>query len=267
MQLDSNILVSSIVFASLIILGLLSTNNTFAAEIFEIEANIDLSKIPDSEKLKVIAFANGEFDVKFVDNIQEMKSKSISVPFNFERTNDLVTVGVNDEYFVCAYDLKPDTGIMKSYSCVEGNIENTDGKNTINIGSGSKNTLSTGSFQSVSEVDESKAKDESNAKDVTMNILVPLFDRKNVQNIKVTAMNKGELQTKEVNAADLLKNSNGDTIKFSFNFDRKTEIGQIEKGDLYFACVSANELNPPEGTECEHKLTKTIGRGNNLYAR
>jgi hypothetical protein len=43
----------------------------------------------------------------------------------------------------------------------------------------------------------------------------------------------------------LLKNSNGETIKFSFNFDRKTEIGQIEKEDLYFACVIANELNPP----------------------
>jgi hypothetical protein len=261
MQLDSNILVSSIVLASLIILGLLSTNNTFAAETFEIEANIDLSKIPNTEKLKVIAFANGEFDVKFIDNIQEMKSKSISVSFSFERTNDLVTVGVNDEYFVCAYDIKPKTDIMKSYSCVEGNIENTDGKNTINIGSGSKNTLSTGSFQSVDEVGKSKTKE------VIINILVPLSDRKNVQNIKVTAMNKGDLLTKEVNAADLLKNSNGDTIKFSFNFDRKTEIGQIEKGDLYFACVSADELNPPEGTECEHKLTKTIGRGNNLYAR
>jgi hypothetical protein len=261
MQLDSNILVSSIVLASLIILGLLSTNNTFAAETFEIEANIDLSKIPNTEKLKVIAFANGEFDVKFIDNIQEMKSKSISVSFTFERTNDLVTVGVNDEYFVCAYDIKPKTDIMKSYSCVEGNIENTDGKNTINIGSGSKNTLSTGSFQSVDEVGKSKTKE------VIINILVPLSDRKNVQNIKVTAMNKGDLLTKEVNAADLLKNSNGDTIKFSFNFDRKTEIGQIEKGDLYFACVSADELNPPEGTECEHKLTKTIGRGNNLYAR
>lgn len=261
MQLYGNILISSIVFALLISFGLLSYNNTFAAETFEIEANIDLSKIRYSEKLKVIAFANGESDVKFVDKIQEMKSKSISVPFTFERTNDLVTVGVNDEYFVCAYDIKPKAGTMKSYSCVEGNIENTDGKNTINIGSGSKNTLSTGSFQPVDEAGKSKAKD------VNINILVPLSDRKNVENIKVTAMNKGELLTKEVNAADLLKSSNGDTIKFSFNFDRKTEIGQIQKGDLYFACVSADELNPPEGTECEHKLTKPIGRANNLYAR
>jgi hypothetical protein len=36
---------------------------------------------------------------------------------------------------------------------------------------------------------------------------------------------------------------------------------------LINACVSAYELNPPEGTECEHKLTKTIGKENTLYAR
>jgi hypothetical protein len=201
--------------------------------------------------LKVIAFANGESEVKFIDNIQDMKSKSISVPFIFETTNDLVTVGTNDEYFVCAYDIETKTGLMKSYSCYEGDIESKVGKNTAKLGL----------FQTVEGVGD------SDAKDVIINILVPLSDRKNVENIKVVAMDKGEFQSKEINAADLLENSNGDTIMFSFNFDRKTEIGQIQKGDLYFACVSANELNPPEGTECEHKSTKTIERLNNLYAR
>ena len=43
--------------------------------------------------------------------------------------------------------------------------------------------------------------------------------------------------------------------------------GPIQKVDSSFACVSANELNPPEGTECDHKVTKTVGRVNNLYAR
>ena len=108
---------------------------------------------------------------------------------------------------------------------------------------------------------------DSDAKDVIINILVPLSDKKNVENIKVVAMDRGESRSKEINAADLLRNSSGDTIKFSFNFDRKTEIGQIQKGDMYFACVSSNELNSPKGTECEHKLTKTIGRENNMYAR
>jgi hypothetical protein len=34
-------------------------------EVFTIEAKINLSKIPDAKKLKVIAFANGQSDVKF----------------------------------------------------------------------------------------------------------------------------------------------------------------------------------------------------------
>jgi hypothetical protein len=150
---------------------------------------------------------------------------------------------------------------MKSYSCIEGNIEQPDGKNIANIGTGTKQTLSTGSFQAV----EFGGKPDT--KNVKINILVPLSDRKNVENIKVVAMDKGEFKSKSVNAGELLRNSTGDTIKFAFNFDRDSGIGQIQQGDIYFACVSANELNPPEGTECEHKLTKILGRENNLYAR
>jgi hypothetical protein len=53
------------------------SNDVNGVEVFTIEAKIDLSKIPDAERLKVIAFANGQSDVKFVDNIQDMKLKSI----------------------------------------------------------------------------------------------------------------------------------------------------------------------------------------------
>jgi hypothetical protein len=261
MHLDNKILVSSFLFISLNILVILSSNYAIAAENFNIIANIDLTTIPNPEKLKVVAFANGESAVKYIENLADVKSNSISIPFTFEKTNDFVTVGGNDEFFVCAYDLNAQTDDMKSYSCVEGNIEQPDGKNIVNIGSGPKKTLSTGSFQTV----EFGGKPDT--KNVKINILVPLSDRKNVENIKVVAMDKGELKSKSVNAAELLKNSTGDTIKFTFSFERESDIGQIQQGDMYFACVSANELNPPEGTECEHKLTKIIGRDNNLYAR
>jgi hypothetical protein len=250
-----------LVLISLGILGIISSNNASAVENFSIEAKIDLTKIPDLEKLKVIAFANGESATKVIENTQNIKLKSISVPFTFEDTNDIVTVGVNDEYFVCAYNLNAETNEMKSYSCIEGNIKEPNGKNMASIGSGPARTLSTGSFQTVGKVGN------PDTQNVEINILVPLSDRKSVQNIKVAAMDKGEFKFKEINAAELLKNSKGDTVKFSFNFDRDTEIGQIQEGDLYFACVSANELNPPEGTECEHKVTKMIGRVNNLHAR
>jgi hypothetical protein len=140
---------------------------------------------------------------------------------------------------------------MKSYSCNEGDIEDKDGTSTAKLDQ----------FQSVN------AESNKETENIKINILVPLADRKNIENIKVVTMDKGEFKSKEINAAELLKNSGGDTLKFSFNFDRKTEIGQIQEGDIYFACVSANELNPPEGTECEHKVTNTIGQVNNLYAR
>ena len=260
MHLDEKILLSSFLFIALNILVILSSNYAIAAENFTVIANIDLTTIPNPEKMKVLAFANGQSAVKYVENLSDVKSKSISIPFTFEKTNEFVTVGSRDEYFVCAYALNA-TNVMKSYSCIEGNIEQPDGKNIANIGTGTKQTLSTGSFQAV----EFGGKPDT--KNVKINILVPLSDRKNVENIKVVAMDKGELISKSVNAGELLRNSTGDTIKFAFDFDRETGIGQIQKGDYFFACVSANELNPPEGTECEHKLTKIIGRENNLYAR
>lgn len=131
-------------------------------------------------------------------------------------TNAVVTVGHDDEYFVCAYSIKTKTGHMKSYSCYEGDIENKDGKNTAKLDL----------FKTLKEAGD------SDVRNVIINILVPLSDRKNMENIKVVAMDKGEFRSKEINAADLLKNSNGDTVKFSFNFDRKSQIGQIEKGTL-----------------------------------
>ena len=139
----------------------------------------------------------------------------------------LLLVGVDDEYFVCAYALNA-TNEMKSYSCMEGNIEQPDGKNIANIGSGPKKTLSTGSFQTV----EFGGKPDT--KNVKINILVPLSDRKNVENIKVVAMDKGEFKSKSVNAGELLRNSTGNTIKFAFDFVRESGIGQIQEGDILF---------------------------------
>lgn len=118
-----------------------------------------------------------------------MKSKSICVPFSFEKTNAIVTLGHNDEYVVYAYAIKTKTGDMKSYSCYEGDIENKDGKNKAKLDQ----------FKTVKEAGD------SNVKYVTDNVLVPLSDRKNVENIKVVDMDKGQFQSKEINADDLLK--------------------------------------------------------------
>ena len=99
-----------------------------------------------------------------------------------------------------------------------------------------KNIADLGLFQTVQPISNNQTEN------VMINILVPLSDRKNIENIKVIAKDKGEFKSKEVNAAQLLNKSSGSTVKFAFNFDRKTDIGQIQTGDIYFACVSANEL-------------------------
>jgi hypothetical protein len=225
---------------------------------FSIDAKINLQKLNDVGKLKVVASANGDTQVKNVTG-NELKSKSTTVSFRFNQKNNIVTAGDRDEYFVCAYALNAITNEMKSYSCVEGNMEQTNGKNTINIGSGSRNTLSTGSFQTVNGKE---------VKDVTLRIGIPLSDRKeDVKDLKVVTMIKGELKSKTVDAEKLLKKSDHNTLFIPFLYDKNPDIGPIRVGDLFFACVSANELNPPEGTECEHREITHTGHIDNLLAR
>jgi hypothetical protein len=258
-NLKNEILISTSLLAISIILSssFVFPNHIFAAEKFSVEAKIDLKSLNHPDKLKVVASANGETGTKYLTGI-DLNRNSATVSFEFNEKNDIVTVGSRDEYFVCAYALDPITNQMQSYSCVEGNIEHSDGKNTITIGSGAKKTLSTGTFQTVSggEIDSP-----------TINVQIPLSDRKDVTQLKVVTMIKGEFESSIINAQGLLKNSKDSTIILPLVFDKIPEIGTIQEGDMFFACVSANELNPPEGTECEHRLTSHTYRVHNIIAR
>lgn len=232
-------------------------NQAIAAGKFTIVAKMNLKKLDNPNRLKVVAYSNGENKTKYLTG-NDLNSNTATVSFQFNQKNDLVTVGGRDEYFVCAYDLDANTGQMKSYSCVEGNIEQPNGKNTINIGSGPAITLSTGPFKSVNGEE---------IKNPTLRIAIPLSDRKDVKDLKVVTMIKGELQSKTIDAQKLLKKSDGNTIIVPFLYDKIPEIGPIRVGDLFFTCVSADELNPPEGTECEHRVTQHTGHIHNLVAR
>ena len=224
---------------------------------FTIDAKINTQKLNGADKLKVVASANGDTQVKNVTG-KDLKSKSTTVPFRFNKKNNIVNVGSRDEYFVCAYALNANTDEMKSYSCVGGNIEQLNGKNTINIGSGPAITLSTGPFQPVNGEE---------IKNPTIRVNIPLSDRKDVKDLKVVTMIKGELQSKTVDAQKLLKESDDNTIIVPFLYDKIPKIGPIRVGDLFFACVSANELNPPKGTECEHRVTQHTFHIHNIVAR
>jgi len=246
--------VALVLLSSLVIVF---SNQAIAAGKFSIEAKINLKKFNGSDKLKVVASANGDNKTKNVVG-KDLESETATVSFEFDQKNDIVSVGSRDEYFVCAYDFNAETNAMKSYSCVEGNIENTGGKNTVNIGSGPSITLSTGSFQTVNG---------GEIKNPTIRVSIPLSDRKDVKDLKVVTMIKGEFESKTIDAQKLLKESDDNTIIVPFVFDKIPEIGPIQQGDSFFACVSATELNPPEGTECEHRVTIHTGHIHNLVAR
>ena len=135
-------------------LSLVNSNHVFAAEKFSVDAKINLKKLNHPDKVKVVASANGESETKYLLGT-DLSSNRATVSFEFSQRNGIIDVGSRDEYFVCVHALNAFTN-QESFSCAEGNIENTDGKNIINSGSGTEKTLSTGrkglssiSFESV----------------------------------------------------------------------------------------------------------------------
>lgn len=253
----SSLLLSVPLIFMIFSLSLVNSNHVFAAETFSLDAKINLKKLNHPDKLKVIASANGDSETKYLMGT-DLSSNSATVSFEFNQKNGIVDVGSRDEYFVCAYAINALTDHMESFSCAEGNIENTDGKNTISLGSGTQQTLSTGRFQTVSG---------GQIMDPTIKVWIPLSDRKDAKDLKVVAMIKGEFQSKTIDAQKMLKQSDDTTLMVPLVFAKIPEIGAIQEGDMFFACVSANELNPPEGTECEHRQTSHTGHIHNIVAR
>lgn len=245
------------VFFMLFTLSVINSNYVFAAEKFSVDAKIDLKKLDHPDKLKVVASANGDSETKYLTST-DLNSNTATVSFEFSQKNGIVDVGSRDEYFVCAYALNVFTNEMDSFSCAEGNIENTDGKNIINLGSGTEKTLSTGRFQTVSG---------GQIMDPTIKVWIPLSDRKDAKDLRVVAMIRGEFQSMTIDAQKMLKQSDDNTLMVPLVFDKIPEIGAIQEGDMFFACVSANELNPPEGTECEHRETSHTAHIHNIVAR
>jgi hypothetical protein len=248
--------VALVIFSSLVIVF---PNHAIAAGKYTIDPKINIKKLNNPQKLKVVAYSNGENKTKYLTG-SDLKSNTATVSFQFNKKNDdLVTAVQRDEYAICAYDLNAQTNEMKSYSCIEGNLENPTGKNAVKIGSGPVITLSTGPFKHVNGAE---------IKSPTIVVWIEnIAGKKHLKDIKAVAMVKGEFKSKIIDARKLLEKSKDNIIKVPLVFDNKPEIGPIQKGDYFFACVSANVLKPVEGNECEHREISHTGRTFNLVAR
>jgi hypothetical protein len=220
----------------------------FAADQFTLDTKSTIKKVKNPIQYKLIASANGFTKTTITGLIDNTTSGTMNIPVTFDQVNnDIVTAGYHDEYFACGYVISSKTGLATKYKCNEGDLIDENGINPVSLEG----------FRAV-------PKDSgSGAKSVKIKIKVPLSDRPDVDLLKVVAMVKGEFKSKVINA----ENANGKTVSHTFSFDRNTDIGKIQKGDIYFACVAGDELNPPEGNECEFKKIKSITGTNTLAAR
>ena len=228
--------------------------------------NMDMNK---TKFLRVAAFINGE-DFKQdipISSIDKTK-KTITVDLKTDVDNDIVSAHSPDEFFVCAYqvgDVINDFNSFTKFDCNESDLVNIDKPTVINLFRSGSLVYST----SKAIYEASLNQPNPPASDtIKIKILAPLADKKDTKKLVIGAMIKGQIQSNVIEDVQAeLDKSNDDTISRTFTFDRKTDIGLIQIGDRFHACVSSNDLNPPEGTECEKRTVKKMGRENVLYVR
>jgi hypothetical protein len=238
-----------------------------------VKAQINLKNI-DMEKTKfirVIGFINGEEakqDIP-ISSIDKSDDDNLDVELKVNEENEIVEADTPDEFFVCAYqvgDASKESTItsITKFDCNEGDI----------LGNPTEISL----FQSASQVyaksqEYSQANlntinNNSNSDTVKIKILAPLADKKDTEKLIIAAMIKGQIKSEVIEDVQTeLDKSDGSTISTTFTFDRDTDIGKIQIGDRYHACVASNDLSPPEGQECEKRLVKNFDKVNSLPAR
>ena len=236
-----------------------------------VNAQINLNNVDmkNTKFIRVTAFINGE-DFKQdipISSIDKTKKK-VDVELKTDVKNDIVEADTPDEFFVCAYqvgDVLKDYKSLTKFDCNEGDLLSISKPTEIEL------------FKSGSQV---YAKSQAvyaahltnvnnpNSDKVKIKILAPLADKKDTEKLVIAAMIKGQIQSEVIEDVQAeLDKSESNTIQRTFTFDRDTDIGKIQIGDRYHACVASDDLSPPEGQECEKRVIKQFDKPNSLPAR
>jgi hypothetical protein len=267
-------------------------------------AKINLKNTEKNGLLKVVGVINGEDFVKNIplDKLKE-STKQLKVKFSMDKDNEIVSAGKPDEFFVCAYHVKSadikftssKEAVVEYFDCNEGDIKSTTKPTQISLFKATSQvynktstyynlyskpqvvafaTLSdeiakaSNSISSLKKDASNSDNKESSNKPVKVKIIVPMEDRKDAKKIKVMAMLKGQIKSAIID--DVQKEfhkTGGYTIERTFAFDRNTDMGPIQIGDRFHTCVIGQDLNPPEGSECEKRMIKHLDKPNSLAAR
>jgi hypothetical protein len=271
-----------IVFASSIFLASNSAEMVFAKKDKDdnkekdkdqlvVNARLNLNNIDmkNTKFIRVTAFINGE-DFKqdiLISSIDKSK-KNFDVELKTDVKNDIVEADIPDEFFVCAYQVG---NILKEYNslakfdCNEGDLLNIKKPTEIELFKDDSQVYAKSQAVYGAHL---KNVNDSNSDTVKIKILAPLADKKDTKKLVIGAMIKGQIQSKVIEDVQAeLDKSDSDTIQRTFTFDRDTDIGKIQIGDRYHACVASEDLRPPEGSECEKRVIKQFDKPNSLPAR
>ena len=245
-----------------------------------VKVSIDLENvdIENTKFIRVIGFINGEEakqDIP-ISSIDKSDDDNLDVELKVNEENEIVEADTPDEFFVCGYQVgkggvskestttTTTTTPITKFDCNEGDI----------LGNPTKISL----FQSGSQVyaksqeyyqaNLNTINNNSSSDTIKIKILAPLADKKDTEKLVIAAMIKGQIQSEVIEDVQAeLDKSDSNTISRTFTFDRNTDIGKIQIGERYHACVASNDLSPPEGQECEKRLVKNFDNVNSLPAR
>lgn len=275
------VLIIVIVFASNIFFASNSVEMVFAKknnddnkkdkDQLEVKTRIHLENI-DMEKtkfLRITAFINGD-DFKQdipISSIDKSKKK-LDVELKTEIDNGIVEANLPDEFFVCVYqvgDMMTEYNSFAKFDCNEGDILNIKKPTEIELFTAGSQVYAKSKVVYQANLNNVNG---SNSDTVKIKILAPLADKKDTKKLVISAMIKGQIQSEVIEDVQAELDKSGDsTIKRTFTFDRKTDIGLIQIGDRYHACVASEDLRPPEGSECEKRVVKHFDKPNSLPAR
>jgi len=229
--------------------------------------NIDLEK---TKFIRLVGFINGE-EVKQdipISSIDKTKNK-LNVELKVNKKNDIVEASTPDEFFVCAYqvgDVIKNYNSLTKFDCNEGDILSTSKPTPARLFQLGSHVFD--KTQAVYGANVNNTESGSNIDKVKIKILAPLADKKDTKKLVIAAMIKGQIQSEVIEDVQAeLDKSDSSTIQRTFTFDRDTDIGRIQIGDRYHACVASDDLSPPEGQECEKRVVKHFDKSNSLPAR
>ena len=240
-----------------------------------VKAAIDLENVDmeNTKFLRVIGFINGEeakedIPISSIDK----NENNLNVELKVNEENDIVEADSPDEFFVCGYQVREGdaskksttTNLVTKFDCNEGDILGNPTKISL-FKSGSQVYSKSQEYYQEHVVNNNNT---ANNDKVKIKILAPLSDKKDTEKLVIAAMVKGQIQSEVINDVEAeLDKSDSNTISRTFVFDRNTDLGPIQIGERYHACVASKDLGPPEGQECEKRLIKSFDKVNSLPAR